>query len=85
MLLFLSMGINHTTVRKIMRKNPNLKPYRLLVHQQLTPLDEERRIAFSNWLKEKVCENQGFLQQVWFTDGTHFHLNGKANRQNWRI
>ena len=79
------VGTNHSTVRKILTKDLNLKPYKLPVHQQLAPHDEGQRMTFSSWLKEKVRENPDFLQQVWFSDEAHFCLNGKVNRQNCRI
>lgn len=33
----------------------------------------------------KMEENEDWIQNVWFMDEVHFHLNGVVNHQNWRF
>lgn len=79
------VGTSHTTVRKILKKDLQLKPYKPPDHQELTAGDEKQRLTFSRWLKEKMTEDPNFLKSVWFSDEAHFCLNGAVNRQNCRI
>ena len=59
--------------------------YGLSLHQEISPVDQEQRLAFSSWIRGKLSDNPDFLQQVWFSDEAHFHLDGGVNSQNCRI
>lgn len=79
------VGTSHSTVRRIMRKDLELFPYKVTVHHKLSENDKHQRVAFVKWLKDQTAANPGFLDGVWFSDEAHFHLTGQVNTQNCRI
>lgn len=79
------VGTSHTTVRQILREDLKLTPYKITTHQKLYDGDQEQRLAFSNWLKEKTDSDPAFLKRIIFSDEAHFHLNGTVNSQNSRL
>ena len=79
------VGTSHSTVRRILRKDLELFPYKMSVHHKLSDIDKQQRIVFADWLKKKIAYDPGFLEGVWFNDEAHFHLTGQVNTQNCRI
>ena len=71
---------SHSTVRKILRKDLELFPYKMSVHHKLSEQDKHQRVAFSEWLK-KTAADSDFLEGIWFSDEAHFHLTGQVNSQ----
>ena len=61
-----------------------LKPYRIPSFHELQPLDYNRRLHLSNWMLEKVNNEEIDLKSIFFSDETWFHLHGHPASQNDR-
>lgn len=79
------LGISKSSFHNILRKNLKLFPYKLSVVQLLTDVQKERRLLFAEELLEKIQSEEVKVNNIWFSDECHFHLNGYVNRQNYRI
>ena len=77
--------VSRTTTHRLLKKTLGLTPYKITVHQSLTEVHCEERIAFCMWLKQKCDLSEDFINNLWFSDEAHFHLNGQVNRQNCRF
>ena len=77
--------MSRTTTHRLLKKTLGLTPYKITVHQSLTEVHCEERIAFCMWLKQKCDLSDDFINNLWFSDEAHFHLNGQVNRQNCRF
>ena len=69
-------GINREATRRILVKDLQLHPYRIQINHKLTQADMEKRVAMCRWFCDKVDENPDFLDDLWFSDETHFLLSG---------
>ena len=79
------VGTSHFTVRIILKKDLELFPYKMRVHNKLSEQNRRQRVDLSEWLKKKTAANPDFLEGIWFSDEAHFHLTGQVNSQNCRI
>ena len=68
----------------IVKRDLNLFPYKIQVHQQLKDVDVNRRLDFANLMLEKIENKEIDISKIWFSDEAHFHLNGYVNKQNYR-
>jgi hypothetical protein len=62
-----------------------LHPYHLQRAQRLKPEDPPRRIAFCQWLLQKIDEEPSFLSIVLTTDEAGFTRDGVFNSHNTHI
>lgn len=76
--------MSYGTTWTILKRDLNLFPYKIQVHQQLKDVDVSRRLDFANLMLEKIEKNEINIKKIWFSDEAHFHLNGYVNKQNWR-
>lgn len=76
--------VSRSSTHRLLKNTLCLTPYKIQVHQTLTEVDCEGRITFCQWLKQKCEANLDFINNVWFSDESHFHLNSNMNRQNCR-
>ena len=76
---------SYSSVWRIARKDLGLTPYKVTVHHQLTAADQEQRATFARWFSQKCQSDPAFLENIWFSDEAHFHLDGGVNTQNCRI
>ena len=76
------MGIAKESFRRILRLDLKLYPYRISVRHKLTPRDKRQRVDMCRWFSAKIEENAQFLDNVWFSDETHFFLSGHVNSHN---
>ena len=74
------VGTSTWAVHKVL-KSHNLHPFKLIKVQDLSPEDFPRRLAFSNWVVEKVQEEPNFPSVVLFTDEKGFSREGTFNHQ----
>lgn len=74
-----------SSVWKVARKHLGLKAYKITKNFALKEPDRARRTDFCHWALEKIDQDPSFLDQLWFSDEAHFHLNGYVNSQNCRI
>jgi hypothetical protein len=46
------------------------------MQQSLTAVDKDRRVAYRDSFRQYLEDNPTVIHDIWFTDETHFHLNG---------
>lgn len=72
-----------STCQKILKKDLQLYPYRMLAVQRLHETDYAQRVTFCRWFLNAV--NNDFLERTFFTDEMWCHLDGYINSQNMRM
>jgi len=77
-------GVKRTTVRRILKDNLGLFPYKLQLIQRLKRGDHTKRLTWCRWLLQKVTEQHDFLDNLWMTGEAHFSLDGEVGKQNCR-
>lgn len=81
----LQMGIPRTTLRRIMRIDLGIFPYKIQLAHQLKPPDKVRRLNYGNWVVQMAEEHDDFWRKIIMSDEAHFTLNGTVNKQNCRF
>lgn len=80
------VNMRRTTVRRILRRDLRLYPYKTQVVQELKPPDRQSRVRFAHWfLAQCPTDNDPFLNNLLTSDEAHFQLNGFVNKQNCRF
>jgi hypothetical protein len=79
------VNITHTSVRRILKNDLKLYPYKVQLLHQLLPADSVHRVTFSEWFVNKCREENDFVQYLITSDEAHFHLSGYVNKQNFRF
>lgn len=79
------LGIARTTLRRILKEDCVMWPYKVQLTQELTSTDHTARRAFAKWMMEEINRDPKFFSKILFSDEAHFHLNGYVNKQNCRI
>ncbi|XP_048484480.1 uncharacterized protein LOC125490157 [Plutella xylostella] len=74
------LGIPRTSVRRILKLDLKLHPYKIQLVQELKPNDLNLRKLFA----ETMLERFKSFNNILFSDEAHFHLNGHVNKQNCR-
>lgn len=72
------LGLKRSSLHNILKKDLHLHPYRLQVHQTLTPPDLEKRVKMAKWLEQ----HPPVFDKLWFSDEAHFWLSGHVNSRN---
>lgn len=76
------LNLTPTTLLRSMKTDLKLFPYRISTHHVLKDEDKIRRMAMCQWLAEKLERSPGWLNNIWFSDEAHYHLNGAVNNHN---
>ena len=79
------VGCSVSTVRRILREDLGLFPYKIWTRQKLSAKDMEAREDFCRWVIRRCDLADTFLENIWFSDETHFYLDGRVNTQNNRF
>lgn len=79
----MEVGISHTAVQKILKKN-KMHPYRPDFVQNLRPDDADRRLTFVAWLMSELDDNPAIINSILWSDESKFTNNGVLNKQNNR-
>ena len=79
------VGCSRATTHRIARVDAELFPYKVSIHQALSGTHKTARKRFCAWFIRKCEQNPDFVNQVWYTDKAHFHLDGKVSSQNFRF
>jgi len=72
------------SVRRILRSDLNLHPYKLQVVHALSNRDREMRLQFCGQFAGMLTENPDLPNKLLMSDEAHFHLHGTVNKQNFR-
>jgi|UniRef100_A0A2S2QFU9 hypothetical protein len=75
-----ALGINESSVRRILKIDLAFHPYKIQVCHQLLAGDYQQRINFVQFMIEIIDNNDNMV--LFMSDETHFHLNGYVNKQN---
>lgn len=75
-----TLGISRSSLRRILRFDLKLHPYKIQLVQELSHDDHTKRSSFSTSMLERFSNFGNIL----FSDEAHFHLNGFVNKQNCR-
>ena len=75
------LGISRRSVQRILKLDLHLYPYKITVLPKLTAANKHQRLAFAEW----AVNQDVLLNNVWFSDEAHFHLDGVVNKQNVRF
>ena len=59
--------------------------YKLQIRHSLTEHDCASRLTFAQWMVELLDATPDLLGRIWFSDESHFHLDGHVNKQNCRF
>lgn len=73
-----------TTLRRILKEDLKMKPYKIQLHQPLRHVNCERRFEFANDVLERLQNGTINLARIWWSDEAHLDLSGHVNKQNWR-
>ena len=76
------LGIEKESLRRILKTDLHLHPYRIQIKQALTPEDLRKRTTMCQWFCEMIDDDPEFLNDVWFSDEAHFLLSGHVNSKN---
>lgn len=68
-------------MRRILKSDLNLYPYKIQVKQKLAQADIEKRVTMFQWSCDTTEDNPDFLDHVWFSDEAHFLLSGHVNNK----
>ena len=79
------VGISRTSVRRVIHKDLTLFPYKMQILQQQTNVNKRERLEFCQSISERIENNPGVLDLIFFSDEAHFHLSGHVNKQNMQF
>lgn len=80
-----ALGIPFSTIRKVLRENLKMFPYRISFLQQLLPEDYPLRLAYAQHIRRELRNDSGYLERIVFSDECIFHTNGVVNKHNARV
>lgn len=78
-------NVSGTTLRRILKDDLHLFPYKVQLTQRILPSDEPRRLAYGHKVARMVDTDPDFLKHILMTDEAHFTLSGGVKKQNCRI
>ena len=79
------IGCSPATAHRMARVDAKLFPYKISIHQTLTAAHKTARKRYCAWFVRMCEQNPDFANQVWYSDETHFHLDGQVNSQKFRF
>jgi hypothetical protein len=79
------LEMSRTSLRRILKKDLQLYPYKVQLVQELKPADLRQRLNFAVKFQELARNEINFIENLIMSDEAHFHLNGFVNKQNCRF
>ena len=70
------------SIYRVLRFDLHLTPYKIAIMQHLKDTDIESRMEFCRWM---LLQDDNIVNNMWFSDEAHFHLDGAVNKQNMRF
>ncbi len=67
-------------MRRILKKESKYFPYKVQISQSLSKPSELKRVQFCEKMLEKLETDPNYINKIWFTDESHFYLNGYVNK-----
>ena len=81
--LAVQLNISRTSVRRILKNDLLLRPYKKIVEPLLTDEHKEKRKKISNWVRTRFRKED--TMKILFSDEKLFDIDGIYNSQNDRI
>lgn len=78
-------AISRSSVLRIIHKELNAFPYKIQILQQQTDRNKAERQTFCEDISERIENDHGLLDLIFFSDEAHCHLSGHVNKQNMRF
>ena len=78
------LGCSYSTAQRMARTDLKLYPYKISIHQKLHNCDEEARKRYCGRFVRKCHGCAQLIENIWFADEAHFHLDGRVSSQNNR-
>ena len=76
------LGIPRTSLQRIMKLDLGFKLYHIQRKHKMVPNDHTRRVTFANDFIRKHNADEDFLDNIWYSDESHIHLDGYVNSRN---
>jgi len=77
-----ALNISYGSLWRIARQELKKFPYRIQVKQPLSAQDKARRVNMCDWFHEAMAAEPDFIEHLWFSDESHFSLDGYVNKKN---
>ena len=71
------LNIFQRSLRRILKKDLHLFPYKIQLVQKLLPRDHNQRLKYSNIILNLAREIDNFSEKMIMSDEAHFHLSGQ--------
>ena len=78
------VDISRESIRRILRKNLKLTPYKMQTSQTLTHDDNVRRLHFCQRINQATEQGTLNVNTIVFSDESHIYLDGFVNKQTCR-
>jgi len=75
------LGISWESLRRVLKSDLHLYPYRIQIIQKLTEADMAKRVTMCEWFWHNRRQSR-LLDHVWFSDEAHFLLSEHVNSKN---
>lgn len=75
-------NVHRNAIHSVLKRE-KWHPFKFCKVQALLPRDRPVRVAYCQWLQQKIAESPGFLGDVLWTDESTFTRNGMWNRHNY--
>lgn len=79
------LKISGTTLRRILKQDLQMFPYKVQLTQRLLEADKPRRSTYANSVIRIEEVEPDFWEKILMTDEAHFTLSGAVNKQNCRF
>ena len=76
------VGIAITSDLRILHNDLSLFPHKIQIPRRQTDRNNQERLAFCQDVSERIEDNPGLQQFIFFSDEAHSHLSGHVNKQN---
>lgn len=80
-----ALGISKRSMRRILRIDLQMFPYKIQMVQQLKPEDYPRRLQYGKTMQNLERSEDDFWNKIIMSDEAHFDLNGNVNKQTCRF
>ena len=81
--LSMELDISERNVRRIMKKDLGLRPYKKVIESLLSNDQKIKRKKFANWVRTNFRKED--TMRILFSDGKFFNIDGVYNSQNDRV
>ncbi len=81
--LSMELGISATSVRRILKIDLGLKPYKMVIEPSLSDDQKIKRKQFTNWVRTNFRKEDTL--KILFSDEKFFDIDGVYNAQNDRV